>query len=341
MSYCQLEVSSRNYLQALRALEVFTLTCESHLIKDQYDVNYLMNPSTRIPFKDIDKYIQNLHEDEAYTHDYPFRAGGLMTLNRHTLLFQDGKSVTVDGIFRSFTVYFKLIMSALSYDYFTDDKMVVFLVKPIECSSVKTLNFHFSIIASALYWSLYDILGGDVPSFKISLPASLKPLEGVYAQLTKAKFQFKENKIPELRIEFPNGITYNNPEHFQTRYESQHRLSNKIDDLLIYQQGVLADWVCEMLQEPNRQLPTLTELASTLNLSIRTFERYLEKEGVGFRELCADVKNRRALALLKEGHPVSYIASRLGFSSGRSFTRSFKNYNKLSPTQYRLQRVNS
>ena len=335
ISYSPLQVSTRSYLQALTSLGEFRDITDSLIVKNQQQYAHFLNPNTQIPFQELDKYIQLLQADQSYSHDYPFKVGSLMTVNRRTVLFNEqSQAITTDSLFRSFFVYFKLIMPAMKFDYFSDEKRVFFTIRPIEFSSVKTLNFHLSIIVSALYWSIYDILGGDVPNFKIELPLCLKCLKPVYDQLEKATINVNADDLPELRIQFPKGITFNSPRHFHTPYESQSRVDNQIDTLISYKKGIFSDWVCEMLQEPNRPMPTLTELAESLNLSIRTFERHLEKEGSGFRALCGAIKNKQAKKLLVEGFTVSEIANQLGFSSSRSFARSFKNYNQISPSQF-------
>ena len=93
--------------------------------------------------------------------------------------------------------------------------------------------------------------------------------------------------------------------------------------------GQVAGWVRMMLREANGGLPSLEELAHTLNLSARTLDRYLRAEGSGFRELTSEVIVARAL--LAEGHSVTTVAYELGYTDASNFARAFRRATGCSP----------
>jgi len=92
------------------------------------------------------------------------------------------------------------------------------------------------------------------------------------------------------------------------------------------------EWCRTMLRESEDSQPTLGQLARIVNLSPRTLARYLETEGVGFRDLALQVRTERAARLLREGDlSVTQVAYRLGFSDVASFVRSYRNRTGRTP----------
>ena len=331
-----LEVSPRNYIRAMRALKDSGITADSLLGKSDINVKELLDPKVKVPFKFIDRQIQRLHQYDSYNPNYPYRIGTFISINRESVLFKDnGNSVSIDNIFRSFAIYYKLISPALNYNYFSGTDSIIFSVKLQATSSKTTANFHFSYISSAIYWSLFDILAGDVPAFYIYLPMEFKSFGEYYERLGKARCTYIDMAETELRIEFPKGIALNIPRNFDIHHQNESQFYSNVASAIPEVRGLISDWVYTMLEESHGELLTLTNLASSLNLSIRTIERYLKKEGTRFRKLSLQVKNEQALLLLNEGQEVACIAHQLGYSCPRSFSRTFQNYNGITPSEYK------
>lgn len=84
------------------------------------------------------------------------------------------------------------------------------------------------------------------------------------------------------------------------------------------------------------QEPTAAKIAQMYNISERSLGRYLQLEGTGFRELLK--LKRQELAhhyLINTDMPISLLSDTLGYSSVSNFTRSFKSWRGMSPSQYR------
>lgn len=76
--------------------------------------------------------------------------------------------------------------------------------------------------------------------------------------------------------------------------------------------------------------------ARSLDLGVRTMQRKLEKEGIGFRQIVNEVRINRATELLAiPTKAISGIASDLGYDTANNFSRAFKNARGMSPTEYR------
>ncbi len=93
-----------------------------------------------------------------------------------------------------------------------------------------------------------------------------------------------------------------------------------------------------VLMEAENCQPRLGELASILNITARTLDRYLRKEGCTFRELAVNIRNVRACALLRQGgYAISQIAYRLDYSDLANFSHACKAANGCSPSAFAAQ----
>jgi AraC-like DNA-binding protein len=91
-----------------------------------------------------------------------------------------------------------------------------------------------------------------------------------------------------------------------------------------------------MLKAADGGPPTMNDLAHTLNLSPRTFERHLKAEATSYRKLSNAVLADQAKALLSNSSKsITEIAYELGYSDSANFTRAFKTQTGQSPSQHR------
>jgi AraC-like DNA-binding protein len=87
-----------------------------------------------------------------------------------------------------------------------------------------------------------------------------------------------------------------------------------------------------ILEEFKGQVPPIQVLASRMNLTVRSLQRRLRAEKVGFRALAEDMKEEIATRLLASSHhKVSEVAGILGYSGPRSFRRAYKSWTKKTP----------
>lgn len=80
----------------------------------------------------------------------------------------------------------------------------------------------------------------------------------------------------------------------------------------------------------------IDNLASRLNMHPRSLQRHLKAEGTSFGELQTEARLAVAVQALQRGKEnLDALSDRLGFSDRRSFTRAFKRWTGVSPSQYR------
>lgn len=80
------------------------------------------------------------------------------------------------------------------------------------------------------------------------------------------------------------------------------------------------------------------EIAESLHMSSRNLQRRLQDEGVSFKQLLSEVRQELALRYLASvRYSISEIAYLLGFSDQSNFTRAFKRWFAVSPTDKRAE----
>lgn len=105
----------------------------------------------------------------------------------------------------------------------------------------------------------------------------------------------------------------------------------------------MADKAVEFMQERKYSDFRLDELSSHLNLSVPHFIRiFKSKMGLPPMKYFARIKVEEAATLLMNSDkPLATIAEDLNFSSPAHFSKTFKQYMNVSPTQYRNNYINT
>ncbi|MCD8074916.1 MAG: response regulator [Lachnospiraceae bacterium] len=100
----------------------------------------------------------------------------------------------------------------------------------------------------------------------------------------------------------------------------------------------LTDEVIQYLNE-NYQDASLEKAASYVGLSPSYLSRlFKEKSGIGFSDLLLKTRMEKAAAMLSDIRYKSYeIAHRVGYDNPKNFSRAFKAYYGVSPSEYRRE----
>ena len=92
----------------------------------------------------------------------------------------------------------------------------------------------------------------------------------------------------------------------------------------------------ELARQLKGEEPTITTVARSLAVSVRSLQARLREEGTSYQTLLDEVRKELAQQHLKSGrHTVADVAYLLGFSEPSAFSRSFKKWTGLAPQLYR------
>lgn len=132
----------------------------------------------------------------------------------------------------------------------------------------------------------------------------------------------------DLEFEFPdsNPMLFN---HF-TRYienvsadlERSNTYSSRIKEMIV--------------NNVNKHLFSLPDIARKLGLGTRTLQLKLKQEGVTFRKLLEDIRRDLAIHCLKNGNSVDETAYLLGYSDASAFCHAFRSWTGGTPADFRL-----
>ena len=127
-------------------------------------------------------------------------------------------------------------------------------------------------------------------------------------------------KTDLLRTEIPNIL---DEESVSDILQSQHPESFKVELLLdSFKVG---------------EIPNLEELSEIFEISRRTFERNLCREGTNFSVIKDKYLQRKSIQLLADSNAsVKEIAQQLNYANSQNYIRSFKRWTGITPSRYRL-----
>lgn len=90
----------------------------------------------------------------------------------------------------------------------------------------------------------------------------------------------------------------------------------------------------------SQDFPTVVDMASKLNMSVRTLRRRLKDYGTTYQQFKDDLRRDAAARLLRRPElKINAISALLGFDEPSAFHRSFKKWTGMTPGEYRQQRA--
>lgn len=140
-----------------------------------------------------------------------------------------------------------------------------------------------------------------------------------------------DSSIESIAVDFASGPVVNS----RTIYGIVAAALDRMDPHLMPARS-LSERVTQHIQSG---LFDQAQVASALGMSVASLRRHLGDDGVQFRDLRIKALNERAKGQLQNGKAIIDIAVDLGFSDSRSFARAFRQWNGMSPAQFRDTRL--
>lgn len=300
----------------------------------------LTAPDAMIRVSQVDRLLRKVFESTGRT-DLAFDLGKLLTANAHGFVgFGMLNSASLDQALRFEAQYFRLVMPSFRMRYSSGPDFGEMHFTPVAAMSHLSLAFHLEAIGMAALREVADLTGGQRPPCRLDLSIPEPPHARRYArELRDVRVRFGADVVPSVRLRLladPAAMRL-------AMADSNARCVAEERCRALVQQAAggrrLADWVAMTLREVSEGLPSLEEMAAMLNISRRTLNRYLEREGTSYRELAGRIQHELACERLASGEmSVGEVAYSLGFSDRSNFGRAFRARAGKSPGQHRARR---
>ncbi|MES2126338.1 MAG: AraC family transcriptional regulator ligand-binding domain-containing protein [Pseudomonadota bacterium] len=335
MKALEQSLPARYFAQLIDFLESRGTPCRDALSAAQ--IRSLNDAQARLTISQVDALLAEL-ERLTGRGDMGFELGKLIKLNSHDVLgYAMISSATLDNMLRLVSRYYRLMSPLFTFRYDRRGNEADLAFIPLCGMPERVLHFHTEVVALSFQTQISAVAQGQMScDYMLSMPAPRHLAR--YREVPQARFQFGDDLLPGVRIKMrcdrfdtPLAMT-------DTRALQQAEARCKLMLQEVAAAGKWSDWVRMMLNEAEDCQPTLDELASILNISARTLDRYLGNEGASFRDLGVSIRNERARQMLLEGKfAISQIAYRLGYTDIANFSRSFKKLNGVSPSTFQEQ----
>jgi AraC-like DNA-binding protein len=268
--------------------------------------------------------------------DLGFELGLRITIDDHQALgVVLRRCKTFDEILRTFARYWRQITTGFVFRYqrFSDRGELIF--RPAMGMSQSTL-YAFEELQAVSFHTDFTSLMGARAGLKIQLSMPEPKHIARYARLRPTRFYFGAESLPQVRCIIPADLL--------DMQLTQPAPKKAAGSLTITQSAIRtnqpnkqhSDWVSLVLREAEGVQPTLESLAELLNVSPRTLNRYLGREGTNLRALGNVIRFQRATQMLAQTQqPITQIAYRLGYADPISFCTAFRKIGGLSPRAFR------
>lgn len=302
------------------------------------DLGTLSQPGATLPLYQVDLMVQ-AGVQMTGRRDLGFELGKSLKLSSHDIVgYGILSSPNVDYALRLVSRFFRLIMPSFQARYRRDQRHMEFTFQAIAATSQVCLDVHLEALASAAHFEIRELMQGQMPDYALYLSLSEPAHVQRYQELREARCHFIPSVPPEVRFVFPasagdKALAMADDVALKA---AEERCRSMVQRALNRQD--VSGWVRMMLREARHGMPSMDEMAHTLNMSPRSLDRYLQREGAGYRALLQQVRHERAQRLLlNSGTSITQIALELGYTDAANFTRAFRKIEGVSPSVFRTR----
>lgn len=291
----------------------------------------LAAPEATLRLSVVDTLIERLNAQTGRA-DWGFDLGQQLRITSHLILgYGVLASPTIGYAFQLISRYFSLATPTFRIRLSRDDRLLTVQALPALPMSHACLVFHADAAATAIDLVMAELLGERMPRYELQFSHDVQH-RARFEALRHARCQFGVGNLAGFRLRLPLAVLDTPLQQADAAALKAAEARCEATFRSAVAAGGLAGWVRMMLRESNGGLPSLDELAHTLNLSPRTLDRHLKAEGTGFRELASEIFVERARSLLAGGRTVTTVALELGYTDVSNFSRAFRKATGSNPS---------
>ena len=249
----------------------------------------------------------------------------------HALGYGTSASSTLKEAFERVQRYCHVVSDAVDYQFFRRGSEYHFIIEPALEISVEAID----ALVSTYLRMCRSMIGSHYSPLSIELRRARPAITDDYERLWRAPLRFgaEQNRLIFDSDSIERLLDTGNPELARQSDAIPSRYLARIERFNIVAR------VREVLTQRLRDRePSQEEVAEILNVSARTLQRKLGDSGTTFKEILDETRHALALAYLSAPqHSVGEVTYLLGFSCSSSFTRAFRRWTGLSPSDWRAR----
>ena len=253
----------------------------------------------------------------------------------HALGYGTSASSTLKEAFERVCRYCHVVSDAVDYQFFRRGCEYHFVIEPAVEIAAEALD----ALVSSYLRMCRSLIGSRYSPLSIELKRARPPIIDDYERIWRAPLRFgaEQNRLIFDADSIERVLDTGNPELARQSDAISSRYLARIERYNIVAR--VREVLAQRLQGGE---PTQEEVAEVLTVSARTLQRKLGDSGTTFKEILDQTRHAVAEAYLSSPeHSVSEITYLLGFSCSSSFTRAFRRWTGLSPSDWRLERLAS
>lgn len=329
-------VPARYYLRLLEVLEASGVPTGALLQQAGISARGLHEPDAQLRLRQIENLISVAMDEYQIPGDAAFELGARISVTTHSLVgFGMLNSPHIESSLQFLARFFRLVMPTFSMRYTKHAHGATLRWMPVVGMSPRCLAFHIESIANAAYREFRE-LSPELPVFSIEMSIDRPAHVARYSSLVGGRWVFGQMEQPGIAIHFDFDATKYPLNTADTNAFKVAEARCRALQHSVATRGSYKDWVLMMLRDAANGQPSLSDLASVLNLSTRTLNRHLMNEGTNFRSLSNQVQHQLARERLHDPWlSITEIALSLGFTETSNFSRFFRLKEGLSPRDFR------
>ena len=321
-----------SYVKAVgRALDAAGCDGAALLAEAGFDPKHLDGPDTRCPLANTGQLWRIALEA---TGDPAF---GIKVANHykhttfHALGYGISASSSLKEAFERVRRYCHVVSDAVDYRFFRQGSEYHFVIEPVVVIAVEAID----ALVSTYLRMCRSLIGSQFSPLLIELRRARPDNTDDFERLWRSPLRFgaQQNRLIFDSDSIERLLDTGNPELAQQSDAISSRYLARIERYNI---------VARVREVLNQRLhggePSQEDVAEILNVSARTLQRKLGDSGTTFKEILDESRHEMALAYLSSPqHSVNEITYLLGFSCTSSFTRAFRRWTGLSPSDWRAK----
>lgn len=192
-------------------------------------------------------------------------------------------------------------------------------------------GFFMEIKVTSFYFILKHLMGQDNEPLLIRFGFPKPSYSDIYKRYFKCPIEFDCART-EIVVDqaLANGIL-----PFANRFMAIEAENTLFESLPLNGMTLLPIRLKKLLLKSYGAFPSLENAAKAFGMSGRTLRRKLSEEGSSYQSILNDVRCQLSKDLLNEEDSITEIAFLLGFSDTSAFTKAFRKWTGMSPTEYR------